>query len=52
MNPDMDKNNWPAVINSKAVTYLVLTLCVMVTAKFTLNIAKEAGIIPTNKPNK
>ncbi len=45
----MDKNNLSDIINSKAVTYIVLTVCVIVTAKFVSNFAKDAGILPSHK---
>jgi hypothetical protein len=44
-----DKNNTPQIINSKAFTYAILTLCILVSAKFLINFGKDAGIFPLNK---
>jgi hypothetical protein len=45
----MDSNKLPEIINSKAFTYLVLTLCFLVAANFTVKIINESGLIKTRK---
>gem|GEM_PF-2840090 len=45
----MNKDNIPQIINSKAFTYLVLTLCFLVAANFTVKLINETGFIKTKK---
>ena len=47
-----DKHNIPQIVKSKAFTYAILTLCVLVSAKFLINLGKDAGILPLNKRDK
>ena len=48
----MDKGEASSIINSKAVTYIVLTGCILFGIVFIKWVGEDIGVLPLNKRDK